>query len=242
MIFGYIKANVPTFCLWKPRPSFTAGFAQQWISWDHGISFCVRLNESECGSCVRRGTGLLLRGAMLPLLSSSCKTGYAHKLYKSNSSRASMTIPGPASEDVPLFLVAVLPDRSLLTWWPCVKCSEEATAAQKAPKIEVCVVNLEFLSFIICFLFASNSSVSLHRLCHNNFGTSWPGLHYSVPSCHYGNQPSTYGVMAGKRPTLSWVSCQQVDFSQFSFRGANPRQSLKEDGIWIKALGKGLRN
>uniref|UniRef100_A0A2R8M935 POU class 1 homeobox 1 n=1 Tax=Callithrix jacchus TaxID=9483 RepID=A0A2R8M935_CALJA len=23
------------------------------------------------------------------------------------------------------------------------------------------------------------------------------GLHYSVPSCHYGNQPSAYGVMAG---------------------------------------------
>nr|ABD39235.1 pituitary transcription factor 1 delta variant [Ovis aries] len=23
------------------------------------------------------------------------------------------------------------------------------------------------------------------------------GLHYSVPSCHYGNQSSTYGVMAG---------------------------------------------
>ncbi|PNJ67727.1 pituitary-specific positive transcription factor 1 isoform X2 [Pongo pygmaeus] len=23
------------------------------------------------------------------------------------------------------------------------------------------------------------------------------GLHYSVPSCHYGNQPSTYGVMTG---------------------------------------------
>ncbi|NXC94280.1 PIT1 factor, partial [Certhia familiaris] len=28
----------------------------------------------------------------------------------------------------------------------------------------------------------------------------WPGLHYSVPSCHYGNQPSTYGVMAGIKP------------------------------------------
>ncbi|NWI35964.1 PIT1 factor, partial [Picathartes gymnocephalus] len=28
-------------------------------------------------------------------------------------------------------------------------------------------------------------------------GPPWPGLHYSVPSCHYGNQPSTYGVMAG---------------------------------------------
>ncbi|CAN8194802.1 unnamed protein product [Coccothraustes coccothraustes] len=28
-------------------------------------------------------------------------------------------------------------------------------------------------------------------------GHPWPGLHYSVPSCPYGNQPSTYGVMAG---------------------------------------------
>ncbi|KAM6097145.1 PREDICTED: pituitary-specific positive transcription factor 1 isoform X3 [Chlamydotis macqueenii] len=28
-------------------------------------------------------------------------------------------------------------------------------------------------------------------------GNTLPGLHYSVPSCHYGNQPSTYGVMAG---------------------------------------------
>ncbi|KAM6292685.1 pituitary-specific positive transcription factor 1 isoform 3-T3 [Porphyrio hochstetteri] len=28
-------------------------------------------------------------------------------------------------------------------------------------------------------------------------GTTLAGLHYSVPSCHYGNQPSTYGVMAG---------------------------------------------
>ncbi|XP_012879574.1 PREDICTED: pituitary-specific positive transcription factor 1 isoform X1 [Dipodomys ordii] len=28
-------------------------------------------------------------------------------------------------------------------------------------------------------------------------GNAATGLHYSVPSCHYGNQPSTYGVMAG---------------------------------------------
>ncbi|XP_072210911.1 pituitary-specific positive transcription factor 1 isoform X1 [Excalfactoria chinensis] len=28
-------------------------------------------------------------------------------------------------------------------------------------------------------------------------GNMSAGLHYSVPSCHYGNQPSTYGVMAG---------------------------------------------
>lgn len=30
-------------------------------------------------------------------------------------------------------------------------------------------------------------------------GNTATGLHYSVPSCHYGNQPSTYGVMAGKK-------------------------------------------
>ncbi|XP_010138808.1 PREDICTED: pituitary-specific positive transcription factor 1 isoform X1 [Buceros rhinoceros silvestris] len=28
-------------------------------------------------------------------------------------------------------------------------------------------------------------------------GNASVGLHYSVPSCHYGNQPSTYGVMTG---------------------------------------------
>ncbi|XP_071419696.1 pituitary-specific positive transcription factor 1 [Pithys albifrons albifrons] len=32
-------------------------------------------------------------------------------------------------------------------------------------------------------------------------GHTLAGLHYSVPSCHYGNQPSTYGVMAGIKPS-----------------------------------------
>uniref|UniRef100_A0A669QU91 POU domain protein n=1 Tax=Phasianus colchicus TaxID=9054 RepID=A0A669QU91_PHACC len=31
-------------------------------------------------------------------------------------------------------------------------------------------------------------------------GNTSAGLHYSVPSCHYGNQPSTYGVMTGIKP------------------------------------------
>uniref|UniRef100_A0A452GR85 POU domain protein n=1 Tax=Gopherus agassizii TaxID=38772 RepID=A0A452GR85_9SAUR len=31
-------------------------------------------------------------------------------------------------------------------------------------------------------------------------GNASTGLHYSVPSCHYGNQQSTYGVMAGIKP------------------------------------------
>ncbi|XP_005144548.2 pituitary-specific positive transcription factor 1 isoform X5 [Melopsittacus undulatus] len=37
------------------------------------------------------------------------------------------------------------------------------------------------------------------RICFamTTLGNTLAGLHYSVPSCHYGNQPSTYGVMAG---------------------------------------------
>ncbi|XP_054076959.1 pituitary-specific positive transcription factor 1 isoform X3 [Rissa tridactyla] len=35
------------------------------------------------------------------------------------------------------------------------------------------------------------------RFAMMTLGNASTGLHYSVPSCHYGNQPSTYGVMAG---------------------------------------------
>ncbi|NXF01307.1 PIT1 factor, partial [Smithornis capensis] len=35
------------------------------------------------------------------------------------------------------------------------------------------------------------------RFAMTTLGHPLAGLHYSVPSCHYGNQPSTYGVMAG---------------------------------------------
>ncbi|KAM6383912.1 pituitary-specific positive transcription factor 1 isoform 3-T3 [Alca torda] len=35
------------------------------------------------------------------------------------------------------------------------------------------------------------------RFAMMTLGNASAGLHYSVPSCHYGNQPSTYGVMAG---------------------------------------------
>ncbi|XP_009322196.1 PREDICTED: pituitary-specific positive transcription factor 1 isoform X3 [Pygoscelis adeliae] len=35
------------------------------------------------------------------------------------------------------------------------------------------------------------------RFAMTTLGNTLAGLHYSVPSCHYGNQPSTYGVMAG---------------------------------------------
>ncbi|NXT18912.1 PIT1 factor, partial [Syrrhaptes paradoxus] len=38
------------------------------------------------------------------------------------------------------------------------------------------------------------------RFVMMTLGNTLAGLHYSVPSCHYGNQPSTYGVMAGIKP------------------------------------------
>uniref|UniRef100_A0A672U7M4 POU domain protein n=1 Tax=Strigops habroptila TaxID=2489341 RepID=A0A672U7M4_STRHB len=38
------------------------------------------------------------------------------------------------------------------------------------------------------------------RFAMTTLGNTVAGLHYSVPSCHYGNQPSTYGVMAGIKP------------------------------------------
>ncbi|XP_050189305.1 LOW QUALITY PROTEIN: pituitary-specific positive transcription factor 1 [Myiozetetes cayanensis] len=50
------------------------------------------------------------------------------------------------------------------------------------------------------------SLVQTHTFLCIHFGTTTlghalAGLHYSVPSCHYGNQPSTYGVMAGIKPS-----------------------------------------
>ncbi|XP_019381223.1 PREDICTED: pituitary-specific positive transcription factor 1 [Gavialis gangeticus] len=40
------------------------------------------------------------------------------------------------------------------------------------------------------------------HLCFSmtTLGNTPAGLHYSVPSCHYGNQQTTYGVMAGIKP------------------------------------------
>ncbi|NXA15326.1 PIT1 factor, partial [Sapayoa aenigma] len=38
------------------------------------------------------------------------------------------------------------------------------------------------------------------RFALTTLGHTLAGLHYSVPSCHYGNQSSTYGVMAGIKP------------------------------------------
>ncbi|KAM9301433.1 pituitary-specific positive transcription factor 1 isoform 1-T1 [Morus bassanus] len=38
------------------------------------------------------------------------------------------------------------------------------------------------------------------RFGMTTLGNTLAGLHYSVPSCHYGNQPSTYGVMTGIKP------------------------------------------
>ncbi|XP_053166641.1 pituitary-specific positive transcription factor 1 isoform X1 [Hemicordylus capensis] len=59
---------------------------------------------------------------------------------------------------------------------------------------------------------SSDSSPTLPLIMHHSAAECLPvsnhatnvvttGLHYSVPSCHYGNQQAAYGVMAGIKPT-----------------------------------------
>ncbi|NXL62079.1 PIT1 factor, partial [Chordeiles acutipennis] len=55
---------------------------------------------------------------------------------------------------------------------------------------------VHFLTSPICFVFDPNMFCFATMTLENILA----GLHYSVPSCHYGNQPSTYGVMAGIKP------------------------------------------
>uniref|UniRef100_A0A803VW99 POU domain protein n=1 Tax=Ficedula albicollis TaxID=59894 RepID=A0A803VW99_FICAL len=46
---------------------------------------------------------------------------------------------------------------------------------------------------VLCMIGTVPKQKQFHKTLHMS-------LHYSVPSCHYGNQPSTYGVMAGIKP------------------------------------------
>nr|XP_009915459.1 PREDICTED: pituitary-specific positive transcription factor 1 isoform X5 [Haliaeetus albicilla] len=54
------------------------------------------------------------------------------------------------------------------------------------------------VSTVPSFLSLIQTPICSHiRFAMTTLGNAPAGLHYSVPSCHYGNQPSTYGVMAG---------------------------------------------
>uniref|UniRef100_A0A8D0ITS9 POU domain protein n=2 Tax=Sus scrofa TaxID=9823 RepID=A0A8D0ITS9_PIG len=75
----------------------------------------------------------------------------------------------------------------------------------------------------------SESSATLPLIMHHSAAECLPasnhatnvmstatGLHYSVPSCHYGNQSSTYGVMAGYTQTNVGEALAAVHGSEFS--------------------------
>lgn len=64
-------------------------------------------------------------------------------------------------------------------------------------------------------------------------GNTATGLHYSVPSCHYGNQPSTYGVMAGKKKLYiwSWIG-ENVGF----WTRENGNKTNRNSGLWAWKL------
>uniref|UniRef100_H3B4J2 POU domain protein n=1 Tax=Latimeria chalumnae TaxID=7897 RepID=H3B4J2_LATCH len=50
------------------------------------------------------------------------------------------------------------------------------------------------------------SKCSHVHLSSSTLGNVTPGLHYSVPSCHYGNQQSAYGMMTGIKPSQEMLS------------------------------------
>ncbi|NWR67841.1 PIT1 factor, partial [Bucorvus abyssinicus] len=57
------------------------------------------------------------------------------------------------------------------------------------------------VSTVLSVLSLIQTAIHSHvRFAVTTLGNASIGLHYSVPSCHYGNQPSTYGVMTGIKP------------------------------------------
>ncbi|XP_009074468.1 PREDICTED: pituitary-specific positive transcription factor 1 isoform X3 [Acanthisitta chloris] len=65
----------------------------------------------------------------------------------------------------------------------CLQVSNHATnVVSTVPSV------LSLIQICICFCI---------HFAMTTLGHTLAGLHYSVPSCHYGNQTSTYGVMAG---------------------------------------------
>ena len=90
-------------------------------------------------------------------------------------------------------------------------------------------------------------------------GNTATGLHYSVPSCHYGNQPSTYGVMAGKKNCLymwsnggkqCWIfSCLRewrencnMKFWSFGLKVGGRSATLRSVSIWCPIKHEVLRS
>ncbi|KAM3836250.1 pituitary-specific positive transcription factor 1 isoform 2-T2 [Vipera latastei] len=71
----------------------------------------------------------------------------------------------------------------------------------------------------------SDSSPTLPLIMHHSAAECLPvsnhatnvvstGLHYSVPSCHYGNQQAAYGMMAGIKPTAPDVLAASLSQSR----------------------------
>ncbi|KAF2982768.1 hypothetical protein EK904_004488 [Melospiza melodia maxima] len=110
---------------------------------------------------------------MLPLRISLCKLGYAHRLYQNQ-------------------LIKGQHDSS----WSCLR-GTEGTEGTACLTLQGCALNLEFLRVPSVFSLLPTRACPCVGFAATTPGHPWPGLHYSVPSCHYGNQPSTYGVMAG---------------------------------------------
>ncbi|XP_043928067.1 pituitary-specific positive transcription factor 1 isoform X2 [Protopterus annectens] len=72
---------------------------------------------------------------------------------------------------------------------------------------------------------ASATSECLPATNHGSNVVS-PGLHYSVPSCHYGNQQTTYGMMAGLKPTTHEMLSASISQTRLLQTCSMPHASL----------------
>ncbi|XP_041590846.1 pituitary-specific positive transcription factor 1 [Vulpes lagopus] len=84
----------------------------------------------------------------------------------------------------------------------------------------------------------------LHAYFLVTMGNTATGLHYSVPSCHYGNQPSTYGVMAGNDKHMAMCCCLLEESPCCSFTAilTNPGPTLGTFYNQQAKTGRGARN
>ncbi|XP_070606344.1 pituitary-specific positive transcription factor 1 isoform X1 [Erythrolamprus reginae] len=109
----------------------------------------------------------------------------------------------------------------------CLPVSNHATNVVSTGTVSI-IIKLLLLSVCLCFSM-------------DTMGNIPPGLHYSVPSCHYGNQQTAYGMMAGsltpclyKFPehALSASSCAlSHSFTSMhpSLLGADPTTDFKQE-------------
>lgn len=114
----------------------------------------------------------------------------------------------------------------------------------------MCIFAMKWMCLESSYIFLSVPSIlfliqtpkCLHAYFLVTMGNTATGLHYSVPSCHYGNQPSTYGVMAGKKNCLHIWDWVWGHLEPISWIWGNLDQSVSWNShlLTLEIIGKSL--